>query len=163
MGRTILKITSRKLGKGGRLPEKYSRHGSSVNIPIDIENIPEATKSLAVVMESFDSDGKLRTHWFQWNIPVTEQIREKELRGESGLNDFGRKGYIGPGINATPVECTFRIYAFDRFLEFSNAKVSKSDLEGSVLYYGVGHGKLICSSGITKGSSNPQSVNVQHW
>ena len=158
MGRTILKIKSRKLGKGGHLPKKYSRHGINVNLPIDIENIPEATKSLAVVMESCDSDGILKTHWFQWNIPVTEQIREKEMRGETGLNDFGHKGYIGPGIHATLMECTFRIYALDRFLEFSNAKVSKSDLEGSVLYYGVGHGKLICSSGKTKGSSIFQSV-----
>lgn len=162
MGRIILKITSRKLGKGGQIPEKYSRRGRNINMPIDIENIPEATKSLAVVMESSDSDGILRTHWVHWNIPVTEQIREEELRGETGLNYFGGSGYMGPEFNSTPVECTFRIYALDRFLEFSNAKVSKSDLEGSVLYYGVGHGKLICSSGITKGSSNRQSVNVKY-
>lgn len=162
MGRAILKITSRKLGKGRQLPEKYFCHGSNVNIPIDIENIPSATKSLAVVMESSDSDGIRRTHWIQWNIPVTERIRENELRGEIGLNDFGSKGYMGPELNAKPLECTFRIYALDRFLEFSNSKASKFDLEGSVLYYGVGHGKLICSSGINNTSSIPQSVNVQY-
>lgn len=146
MGRTILKITSGKLEKGGQIPEKYSRQGSNVNMPIDIENIPEKTKSLAVVMESCDNEGKLKTHWVQWNIPVSEQIREKELRGETGLNDFGGHGYMGPGSN-TPVECTIRIYALDRFLEFSNSKISKFDLAGRVRYYGVGHGKLICSSG----------------
>lgn len=158
MERSILKIESRKLGKRGQLPDKYTCHASNVNLPLKIENIPPATKSIAVVMESFDRDGVSRTHWIAYNIPITGSIRENELRGDTGLNDFGGKGYWGPGSISKSLECTFRVYALDRFLNFSNKKVCKFDLEGGIRYYGLGHGKLVCNYAKNRVLKNLQRV-----
>lgn len=126
------------------LPEKYSCHGVNINPPLKIENIPDEAKSLALVMESCDENLTLLTHWVVWNIPVTGRILENEQRGECGINDFGGLGYCGPCSIETPLKCTFRIYAFDRFLNFPFSPVTKFDLYSSIIYYGVGHGQVHC-------------------
>lgn len=145
MARAILKLTCSEMGEGGQLSEKYTFPGCSVNPPLEIENIPAAAKSLAVIMESFTGSGIVHTHWVAWNIPVTNRIRENELRGDSALNDFGKTGYWRQGSSEEILGVNIRVYALDRFLDFPGSKVSKFDLENEIRYFGLGHGKLVCS------------------
>jgi Raf kinase inhibitor-like YbhB/YbcL family protein len=143
MKREILKVSIEKSGEDGLLPGKYSCHGANINPPLSISNIPENTKSLALIMETCDLNSNVLTHWVLWNVPATGKILENEQRGESGVNDFGGVGYCGPCSLDIPLKCTFKIYAFDRFLNFDYPAVTKFDLYASVIYYGLGYGELV--------------------
>jgi phosphatidylethanolamine-binding protein (PEBP) family uncharacterized protein len=96
-------------------------------------------------MDSCDEKLTPLTHWVVWNLPTTSVIFENEQRGEFGTNDFGGLGYCGPCSVLSLVKCTFRIYAFDRFLKFSFSPVTKFDLYASVIYFGLGHGLVNCN------------------
>jgi Raf kinase inhibitor-like YbhB/YbcL family protein len=145
MKRQIIPVWLEKLEFDGILPERYSCHGGNINPPLLIQNVPDGTKSLALIMDSCDEKSTSQTHWVVWNLPATCKIFENEQRGEFGINDFGSKGYYGPCAIASPLKCTFRIYAFDRFLNFSFSPVTKFDLYASVIYFGLGHGLVSCN------------------
>lgn len=143
MERTILKVESRILNEDGSLPLRYSCLGKNINPPLEISNIPPSAKSLAVVLESYALDEPGYTHWLIWNLPVTRQIQENELRGIMGQNDFGFKGYWGPKYSKESPEFIFRVFAFDRLLNFKEPAVNKWEFYSSVISYGIGQGKLI--------------------
>lgn len=98
----LLKITS-VFNNGERIPVKYTCESEDVSPPLRINNIPENTAELAIVM--YDPDAPLGTfyHWLLYSIPkdtreLPENIpREKTVKyGKQGLNDFGEIGYGGP-------------------------------------------------------------------
>lgn len=152
-----MKITCSEMSQDGYLPARYCALEGNINPTIYIKNLPAKTVSLAVVMESFDTDGHSQIHWVAYNIPATNQIHENENRGETGKNDFGAKGYWGPTSDEL-VKCSIRVYAMDRFFDFPSSVVSKFDVEGKVRFYGLGYGKIICNSATTNHGLYSQSA-----
>jgi Raf kinase inhibitor-like YbhB/YbcL family protein len=144
MKREIINVSFEKFVGDGCLPEKYSCYGGNINPPLRIENIPDGTKSLGLIMESCADNSTSLTHWVVWNLPATAKIHENEQRGELGTNDFGGVGYCGPCSFENPLQCTFKIFAFDRLLHFPFNPVTKFDLYASIIYYGLGHGQVRC-------------------
>ena len=101
----------------GNIPEKYTCEGDNTNPSLNIGNIPNATKTLALIMEDPDAPAGTFYHWVAWNIKPTDTIRENSSPGSEGVNSKGKKGYTGPCPPTGTHRYFFRIYALDISLD----------------------------------------------
>jgi Raf kinase inhibitor-like YbhB/YbcL family protein len=116
---------------GGRIPEKYTCDGDDVNPPLEINDIPEKTKSMVLIVEDPDASSKIWVHWVVWNIPPGTEVIEEDSSPEGaiqGLNDFGKKGYMGPCPPSGIHRYRFKIYALDKTLSLASLS-EKKDVE----------------------------------
>jgi Raf kinase inhibitor-like YbhB/YbcL family protein len=139
-----IQITSPVFEDGGEIPEKYTCDDLDVSPPLEWIDVPENTKTIAIVCDDPDAPMKTWIHWIIFNIPgdVTELPEnvppEKELENgaKQGMNDFHKVGYGGPCPPSGTHRYFFKIYALDITLDLP-AGVSKSHLmiamEGHVI------------------------------
>jgi Raf kinase inhibitor-like YbhB/YbcL family protein len=80
---------------------------------LKVENIPDGTKTLALIVEDPDAPRGVFDHWIVWNISPNEAIAEKSNPGISGTNSFGKTGYGGPCPPSGEHRYFFRIFALD--------------------------------------------------
>ncbi|MCH8177410.1 MAG: YbhB/YbcL family Raf kinase inhibitor-like protein, partial [Proteobacteria bacterium] len=67
------------------------------NGSVAASNLPEGTKSIALIVDDPDAPGRTFVHWVLYNIPEsTTSLDEGNAAYTSGLNDFGKEGYGGP-------------------------------------------------------------------
>ena len=96
------------------IPFKYSCDGANVNPPLNIEYIPEATKSLAVICENIDAHpvhGALGMEYTGNEII----IKEYGMHGVEGMNDFHQQRYIDPVPSFDTHRYAFKMYKFYRY------------------------------------------------
>jgi Raf kinase inhibitor-like YbhB/YbcL family protein len=105
-----------------------------------IEEIPEGTRSLALIVDDPDAPMGTWDHWIVWNIPSINKIEEDSVPGTEGLNDFGNHSYGGPCPPSGTHRYFFRVYALDTNLDL-NPNSRKKNVEdakrGHVLAEGV--------------------------
>jgi Raf kinase inhibitor-like YbhB/YbcL family protein len=108
-----------------------------MNPELQIQNVPESAKSLALIMH--DPDAPMPggfTHWVVWNIkPTTMLIKDESIPPGSieGANGRGDIGYTGPmpppGHGDHHYE--FRLYALGEALDLPEG-ATKADLEAAM-------------------------------
>ncbi|GAA6236833.1 YbhB/YbcL family Raf kinase inhibitor-like protein [Apilactobacillus micheneri] len=132
--------------KNGNLLDKYTKHTDkkykengrpSISFPVDIDNIPADTKSLAFSLTDLDSIPVCGFEWIHWigaNIdPKIKHIPENAAKDNSieydhgynslagGLlnmkNDPMSLGYVGPTPPDKKHNYTFTVYALDKKLD----------------------------------------------
>lgn len=134
-----LQVMSTVFSHNGHIPPQYTCEGSDLNPPIMVKNIPEATKTLALIMEDPDAPRGVFDHWIVWNIPPNEAIAEGSNPGINGTNSFGKSGYGGPCPPTGVHRYFFRVYALDGEIDLL-AGAKKEDLlkamEGHILASG---------------------------
>ena len=111
-----IKIRSPSFKLNEEIPEKYTCDGKNINPPLEIEDIPEDTKSLAMIVDDPDAPNGTFTHWVVWNIPPTKRIEENSEPGIQGKNDFNIKNYKGPCPPSGDHRYYFKLYALDKKL-----------------------------------------------
>jgi hypothetical protein len=126
-----MKISSPEFRHNGPIPKKFTCQGQDVNPTLIIEDIPQAAKSLALIVDDPDAPMGTWVHWIVFNIPVTSQIDENSIPGEQGMNDFGRKDYGGPCPPFGTHRYFFKIYALDTTFDSSQG-ADKHTLEKSM-------------------------------
>lgn len=114
---TTLKVISTVFSNKGHIPSEYTCDGKDINPPLEISNIPEGTKTLALIMEDPDAPRGTFDHWLVWNISPNEAIAEQTNPGISGTNDFGKSGYGGPCPPSGVHRYFFKVYALDTKLD----------------------------------------------
>ena len=137
-----LKVTSTAFEEEGSIPSKYTCDGEDVSPPITIEHIPEEAKSLAIIVDDPDAPSGTWVHWVVWNIPVTHQLKENEIHGQQGMNDFNNQRYNGPCPPRGIHRYFFKVYALDTILNL-DASIRKSDLERAMTSHILAFGELI--------------------
>jgi Raf kinase inhibitor-like YbhB/YbcL family protein len=116
------------------IPSRYSCEGEDVSPPLRWSNVPEGTRSLALIVDDPDAPGGVFTHWLAWGLdPAAEGLGEGEAAPREGRNDFGTSGYRGP---CPPPghgrhHYVFRVYGLDTQLELS-AGAAKAELEQAI-------------------------------
>lgn len=137
-----LKVSSTAFQQDGNIPVKYTCDGNNINPSLDIEDIPEETKCLALIVDDPDAPMGTWVHWVVWNIPVTHHIRENEIHGVEGINDFQQNSYGGPCPPSGKHKYFFKVYALDALLDLP-AKAVKLQLEKKMSEHILAFGELI--------------------
>lgn len=113
------RIRSLAFDEGGWIPKRHTGEGEDLSPPLEWQDVPPGTRSLALVMDDPDAPAGVWTHWILWDIPVTETgLAEGFVPGRlgvSGVNDFGKEGYNGPmpPRGHGPHRYFFKLYALD--------------------------------------------------
>jgi Raf kinase inhibitor-like YbhB/YbcL family protein len=138
----LLEITSSAFTHEGFIPARYACDGANVNPPLNIEHIPTEAVSLVLIVDDPDAPVRPWTHWLAWNIPVTHYIKENNVHGVEGINDFGLQGYSGPCPPTGTHRYFFKVYALDCILELSKP-VNKHDLEKAISGHIIAFGEIM--------------------
>ena len=148
-----MKLTSSAFISGSQIPERYGYKFDNVNPPLKIENIPDDTISLVLIMDdpdAFSAVGKIWVHWTLWNIsPHISEIRENSIPDDcmQGLTDFEEIGYGGPAPPDKKHTYIFKVYALDTILDLKEG-CTRTQLETAM----KGH---IISDANLKGTFSP--------
>lgn len=109
-------LTSPSFKNNGMIPLKFTCEGGNMNPELQIQNVPEGAKGLALIMH--DPDAPMPggfTHWVVWNIaPTTSVIKEESVPPGSaeGMNSRNA-GYTGPCPPSGMHHYEFHLYALD--------------------------------------------------
>lgn len=148
-------LTSRDFKQQERLAEKFvhKRCGGNNKIPsLQWSNIPQGTKSLALIMDDpqgSDENGNPWVHWIVFNIPMqTTSIDAstdfETLGARYGQNTWGDNSYGGPcpppgsGIH----NYRFTLYALDITLDLG-PEATANDVYEAMKDHILGYGQII--------------------
>src|SRR5262249_50744976 len=92
------------------IPKKYTCDGSDVSVPLNWNEPPQGTKSLALIVDDPDAPRVTWVHWVLYDLPASarelaEAVAARETvhdGSKQGKNDFGKIGYGGPCPPAGP-------------------------------------------------------------
>jgi Raf kinase inhibitor-like YbhB/YbcL family protein len=138
---TEIMVNSPAFENNGLIPAKYACDGFNVSPPISIEQLPEHTESLVLIVENTDIPSKMVVHWLAWNIPATSLIGENNIIGVEGTNHFQTTKYVGPCAFKAMREYRFSVYALDTVLALS-AQTRKETLVRVMKNHIIGCGKM---------------------
>jgi Raf kinase inhibitor-like YbhB/YbcL family protein len=145
IGSDGFKISSPAFENNAFIPEKFTCAGKDVNPPLMIENIPQGTKSIALIVDDIDAPGGIWVHWVVWNIlPGTKEIKENSVPegAKQGLNDFKKRQYNGPCPPPGIHSYYFKIYSLDTILNLE-PDTTKADLEKAMKGHIIGQSYII--------------------
>ena len=144
----MMKVTSPAFENQGAVPKKFTCDGEDISPALAWSNIPEGTKSFALIVDDPDAPDPANprmtwVHWVVYNIPATvsslaEGVIDKDLpKGTlQGLNDWKKTGYGGPCPPIGKHRYFHKLYALDIVLpdlkQPTKAKLEKV-MEGHVL------------------------------
>ena len=131
-----MKLTSPAFGHNTMIPKKYTCEGQDISPPLEIQGVPEGTKTLALIVDDPDAPMGTWVHWVLYDLPAeTHQLPEGVPKDEQltsgarqGRNDFRRIGYGGPCPPPGPAHrYFFKLYALDTALGLASG-ADKSQL-----------------------------------
>jgi hypothetical protein len=137
-----LSITSPAFENRKLIPKKYTADGEDVNPPINIEGIPDGTKSLVLIVDDPDAPMGTWIHWVMWNIPVRNRIDENSAPGVQGRNSWNRNSYGGPDPPSGTHRYFFKIYAIDTTLSLERT-ATKNEVEKAMEKHILAKGELV--------------------
>lgn len=121
-----LALSSPAFQEGERIPRRHTCDGGDRSPPLAWAEVPETTRSLALVVDDPDAPARSWVHWVYYDLPAelaglpgSIPAKERpETGGVQGRNDFGTLGYAGPCPPRGPEHrYVFRLYALDTILE----------------------------------------------
>jgi len=139
-----LQITSPAFQNNGSIPRQYTCDGKDINPPLMIANVPQGTKSIALICDDPDASGTW-VHWVLWNIgPSVKEIKEDTVPtgAVEGLNDFRKHAYGGPCPPSGTHRYFFKVYALDTVLDIS-PNSQKAALEQAMKGHILAEGQLV--------------------
>ena len=135
-GDPVMRIISPSFKNNEKMPARFTYDGEDINPALEIKNLPEGTKSLALIADDPDAPMKTSVHWVAYDNPSANYINENSVPGKQGINDSGGKKYHGPCPPSGTHRYYFKVYALSKILGLGEG-VSKEELEkamrGSVL------------------------------
>lgn len=137
-----LEVSSAAFIHEANIPAKYTCDGMNISPPLHIKRIPTETKSLVIIVDDPGAPISTWVHWLVWNIPVTHHIKENEVHGKEGLNDFQQQHYGGPCPPSGTHRYFFKVYALNALLDLPG-HTNKHALEKAMSEYIIGFGELI--------------------
>ncbi len=116
-----LSITAADFDDNEQMPDYVGFVNENENPELQIENVPEGTESLVLVMDDPDAEpvvGFTFDHWLVWDIdPDTETIprgwNPDEDEATVGYNDFVETDYSGPSPPDEAHGYRFKLLALD--------------------------------------------------
>lgn len=137
-------LSSPSFQNHGTIPEKFTCKGEDISPEIHILNIPESTKSLAVLVDDPDAPSGDFVHWLGWNIDAAKTVLPEGVKLPlEGKNHFGQMGYRGPcPPPGKPHRYFFKVFALDEKLSLEKGS-SKEELLHVMKGHILAEGELI--------------------
>jgi len=128
---STFQLTSPAFENNELIPKRYTCDGENISPPLEISNVPEQAKTLALIVTDPDIPDEVRErmgieifdHWVVFNIPADKVrngsggINPDAAWGTLGVNSAGEHGYTGPCPPAeyqpTEHRYIFSLYALD--------------------------------------------------
>jgi len=131
-----MKISSPAFENEGTIPAEYTCDGTDVSPPLTFTNLPNNTKSLALIVD--DPDANTWVHWLVWNIPpnTTGFSKGENIAFLQGKNDFGNQKYDGPCPPSGTHRYFFKLYALDTMLDLKSGATraqSEAAMSGHII------------------------------
>lgn len=136
-----MKLSSPKFENKELIPQKYTCDGRDINPPLRIKEIPEDTQSLVLIVDDPDAPVGTWTHWVLYDIEPKNEIKENDMPGKQGLNDFDKKNYGGPCPPSGEHRYFFRLYAIDKKIEEND--LTRDELESKMKDHIIDKAELI--------------------
>jgi Raf kinase inhibitor-like YbhB/YbcL family protein len=149
-----LALTSTAFSNGGKIPSKYTCEGDNLSPPLSWTDVPEGTKSLALLVDDPDAPDPERprrvyVHWVVYNISPTvagfgEGASPKAMPSGSitGVNDSRTSEWDGPCPPIGRHRYFFKLYALDTMLH-GLSRATKKDLESAIHGHILGQAELM--------------------
>ena len=149
-----LKLKSSAFDNGAEIPARYTCEGEDVSPPLSWEGVPEASRSLVLIVDDPDAPDPAApkvvwVHWVLCNIPpeintLAEHITSATLPAGAieGINDWQRLGYGGPCPPIGRHRYFHKLYALDIVLKDLN-KPSKALVEAAMQGHIIAQAELI--------------------
>ncbi len=135
-------VSSPVFVEDGLIPEEYTCQGVGVNPPLVIDNIPESTLTMALIVEDPDAPKGTVTHWIAWDILPEGSISENSNPGVNGLNTKGQLGWMPPCPPSGQHRYFFHVYALDASLNLSPGS-GREELEKALQGHIIARGTLM--------------------
>jgi hypothetical protein len=142
-----LQLSSPAFEDGSAIPQEYSCDGDDSSPALFWGELPDQTKSIALIMDDPDAPVGTWVHWVLYDLPgnrteIPENVpKSGQLPGggTQGSNSWGRSGYGGPCPPGGTHRYFFKLYALDAPLDLASG-ATKEDLlqamEGHLLDQG---------------------------
>ncbi len=114
-----MKITSSAFQHHQQIPRKYSCDGQNINPPLVFVDVPQAARSLVLIVDDPDAPRGTWVHWLVYNIPPdVREVKEHSAPrgGIEGMTSSGKPGYAGPCPPSGTHRYFFKLYALDAML-----------------------------------------------
>ncbi len=139
-----MKLTSPAFEHEGNIPSEFTCDSSDISPELEISDVRENTKSLALVMDDPDAPAGKWDHWIIFNIPQDTKKIEKgtEPEGIPGKNSWGKTGYGGPCPPSGTHRYFFKLFALDTELDLPEGS-TKQELEEAMQNHLIEETQLI--------------------
>ena len=126
-------LTSTAFVHGGEIPDRCSCAGENLSPPLEWKNVPDSTRSFALIMRDIDAARRHYVHWVVLNIPADARFLSEGagsrtlVPGESP----GIGGYMGviPDKEYRFHRYVFTLYALDTTLPTDSTPFEIEQLE----------------------------------
>jgi Raf kinase inhibitor-like YbhB/YbcL family protein len=120
-----LTLTSPAFEHNGEIPAEYTCDGKDISPALSWSNLPEGTKSLALIVDDPDAPDPAApkvtwVHWVLYNLPPSVSGLPRGVSSEAlpvgtqeGLNNWDRTGYGGPCPPVGRHRYFHKLYALD--------------------------------------------------
>ncbi len=111
-----MKLESNDFEHEGNVPTKFTCDGTDVSPHLAWSDVPEGTKSFALIVDDPDAPMGIWVHWLVCDIsPDTRDISEDSipLGAKQVTNDFGNEDYGGPCPPSGVHRYFFKLFALD--------------------------------------------------
>jgi Raf kinase inhibitor-like YbhB/YbcL family protein len=140
-GAYAMKLTSSAFTNGGVLPALYTCTGKSISPPLEWQEVPAKTKSLALIYDDPDAPSGTWTHWVLYNLPPTTNSLEENVSilpagTKVGANSWPQTKYGAPCPPSGEHRYIFHLYALDTMLDLSGIVTSeklRQAMQGHIL------------------------------
>ena len=125
-----MRISSPAFEDEGDIPVRFTCDGDDISPALVLEDVPEDTVSMVLVMDDPDAPMGTWDHWVAYDIePLTEIPEGVESLGTAGSNSWGNTGYGGPCPPSGTHRYFFAVYALDKGLGWEEGVDKTSLLE----------------------------------
>ena len=145
-----IKITSTAFTEGGMIPKQYTCDAEDVSPDLTWTDVPEGTKSLALICDDPDAPMGTWVHWVLFNLPPDIRELPAEIPSDKtlidnarhGKNDFGKLGYGGPCPPGGTHRYFFKLYALDTVIDHKSG-ITKAQLLEAMAGHILDEGQLM--------------------
>jgi Raf kinase inhibitor-like YbhB/YbcL family protein len=149
--RPVIDVTSPAFGDQRPIPVRYTADGERISPPLAWADVPEGTRSIALLVEDADSPTPSPlVHAIAWHVdPALRELAEGELapgdhHPSLGVNSLLREGWLPPDPppGHGPHRFGFQVFALDHDPELG-VTPGRSTLVRALCGHTLGYGLLI--------------------